>query len=50
MVMMVMVMIKVVVVMMITGSERRAGKRYQEQYGGKYFLHEENVTRARRLR
>jgi hypothetical protein len=49
MVMMVMVVIKVVVVM-IMGSERWAGKRHQEQYGSKNFLHGKNVSRARRWR
>ena len=50
MVMVVMVMIKVVVVMMIMGCECRAGKRHQEQYGSKNFLHGKNVSRARRWR
>jgi hypothetical protein len=49
--MMGMLVIKVVVVVVTTmGSERRAGKHQQEQYGGKNFLHAKNVTRARRLR
>jgi hypothetical protein len=38
----------VMVVMMFRGCERRAGKHHKEQYGGKNFLHEKNVTRSRR--
>jgi len=49
-VMVVMVMVIRVVVAMMRGSERRAGKHHQKQYSGKYFLHGKNVTRARRLR
>jgi hypothetical protein len=51
MVVMVMVMVmRVVVMVMMRGCERRAGKHQQKQYGGKYFLHAKNVTRARRRR
>jgi uncharacterized membrane protein len=51
MVLMVMMVIQVVVVMVMTmGSERRAGKHHQEQYGGKNLLHAKNVTRVRRRR
>ena len=46
MVMMVMVM-RVVVMVMMRGCERRAGKHHQKQQGGKYFLHAKNVTRNR---
>jgi len=45
--MVVMVMIRVMMVMLM-GSERRAGKHHQKQYGGKYFLHAKNVPRSRR--
>ena len=51
MLLMVMVVIQVVVVVVTAmGSERRAGKHHQKQYGGKNFLHAKNVTRARRWR
>jgi hypothetical protein len=46
---MVMMVMRVVVVM-VMGRERRAGKHHQEQYNGKYFLHAKNVTRNRRRR
>jgi hypothetical protein len=35
----------VVVVMVMRGSERRAGKDHQEQCGGKNLFHRKNVTR-----
>jgi hypothetical protein len=50
MVMLMVIHVVVVVGMMLRGCVRRTGKHHQEQYGGKYFLHEKNVTRARRLR
>jgi hypothetical protein len=47
---MVMMVMRVVVVMMFRGCERRAGKHHKQQYGGKKFLHAKNVTRSRRQR
>ena len=41
---------RVVVVVMVLGSEHRTGKNHKEQYGGKEFLHAKNVTRRRRQR
>jgi hypothetical protein len=45
-----MVMMVVVIVMMMRGCERRAGKYHKQKYGGKKFLHAKNVTRSRRQR
>jgi hypothetical protein len=50
MVMNLMMVVGVALVMVMRGSESRAGKDHQEEDSSKKFLHGKNVTRGQRQR